>query len=714
MAKHASEQRAVPQTAVFVAICAVLVGITWLVFAQTVRHQFVTYDDPQYVYANPDISAGISAGRISWAFTHTIAGNWHPLTTISHMLDCQLYGLDPAGHHFTNVLFHTIAVVLLFLVMQQMTGSLWPSAFVAALFAIHPLHVESVAWVSERKDVLSAVFFMLTLGAYVRYVRSPSVTSYLLLLLMFALGLMSKPMLVSVPFVLLLLDYWPLGRITNVVFSKTLKWQPSSSIQWPIIRRLVAEKAPLFVLSILSSVVTLFTQFRSPDRMSELPLPWRLSNAAVSYVAYIWQMFWPVRLAAFYPHPNDQLRLWQVLLAIAFLIAVSLLAILWRKERPYIFTGWFWYVGTLVPVIGLVEAGEQGHADRYTYLPQIGLYLLIAWGIADLMTSTMTRKADSRLFTTGRPPPARGARKSPTHSPQAGGSNPAIRYQPLYVSAAAALIMLLSWRAFVQTSYWKNSEVLWKHTLAVTKDNDVAEYNLGHFFRERGDVDSAVSYFDRALQIRSRNSAAHYNAGSALIENNLAALLAQKGRLNEAIDHYHNAMRLRPGYGDPYLNLGNALFQQGRMGDAIAQWQQARATEPKDARFHTALANAFLKARLQKDAVAEYEYVVLISAQDPLPRNNLAWLLATSSDASIRDGSRAMELANQAVRLSDGKDPTYLRTLAAACAEAGLFTEAQETAGRALREAEFRGNSSLGNALRDEIALYELGLPFHR
>jgi tetratricopeptide (TPR) repeat protein len=279
---------------------------------------------------------------------------------------------------------------------------------------------------------------------------------------------------------------------------------------------------------------------------------------------------------------------------------------------------------------------------------------------------------------------------------------------------AAAIIMLLSWRAFVQTSYWKNSEVLWKHTLAVTKNNDMADYNLGHFFSQRGDIDSAISCFERALQIRSRNSAAHYNPGSALIENNLGALLVQKGRLNEAVDHYQNAMRLRPGYGDPYLNLGNALFQQGRMGDAIAQWQQAHATESKDARFHTALANAFLRGRLQKDAIAEYEYAARISAQDPLPRNNLAWLLATSSDSSIRDGNRAMELANQAVRLSDGKDPTYLRTLAAACAEVGLFAEAQETAERALREAEFRGNSNLVNALRDEIALYELGLPFHR
>src|SRR6266480_1547565 len=448
MAKHAPLQRAVPQTAVIVAICAVLVGITWLVFAQAVRHQFVTYDDPQYVYANPDVSAGVSLPRISWAFTHTIAGNWHPLTTISHMLDCQLYGLKPAGHHFTNVLFHTIAVVLLFLLLQQMTGSLWRSTFVAALFAIHPLHVESVAWISERKDVLSAVFFMLTLAAYARYVRAPSVTSYLLVFLLFALGLISKPMLVTVPFVLLLLDYWPLGRITHVGLPKALGRQPASSSQWPVIRRLVAEKVPLFALSAFSSAVTLLTQFQSTRTMSQLPLSWRLNNAAVSYVAYIWQMFWPVRLAAFYPHPNDQLHLWQVILAIAFLIAVSLLAILWRNERSYIFTGWFWYVGMLVPVIGLVEAGEQARADRYTYLPQIGLYVLITWGITDLILSITARSVAWRLATASRSArfqrhKTRVSISRPRSHPRRDNSN--VAYKAACAAIATAIIILLSW-----------------------------------------------------------------------------------------------------------------------------------------------------------------------------------------------------------------------------------------------------------------------------
>jgi tetratricopeptide (TPR) repeat protein len=704
MARHLVARTTVSKTGVIFAICAVLAGLTWLVFGQTLTHQFVTYDDPQYVYENANVAAGLSAEGVSWALTHKVGGNWHPLTTISHMFDCQLYGLKPNGHHFSNVVLHTIAVILLFLVLRQMTGALWQSVFVAALFAIHPLHVESVAWISERKDVLSAVFFMLTLGAYLRYVRTRSLTSYFLLLLVFAFGLMSKPMLVTVPFVLLLLDYWPLGRIREAKFARDPARQPAKG-QWSVISGLITEKIPLFALSALSSAVTLLTQLYSTAPIDQLPFAWRLNNAAVSYIAYIWQMFWPASLAAFYPHPNDRLALWQVLLAIAFLIAVSFLAIHWRKERPYIFTGWFWYAGMLVPVIGLVQAGEQARADRYTYLPQIGLYVLLAWGFTDLMMAT-------------RQPAVRGSQKLQTRRPRAFGEfgeRPHGRaYKPFCFGIAAAIIIALSWRAFVQASYWKDTETLWNHTLAVTSDNDVAHNNLGYLSLQRGELDSAISHFETALMIRSRNLATHYNFGGALIENSLANALARKGLLSEAADHYANAVRLRPDYGDPYLNLGTVLFEQGRTGEAIAEWQKAVTTQPKDAGFHTALANGFLKGGLQRDAMAEYEHATRISPDDPVPANDLAWLLATSSDASIRDGNRAVEFAKHAVQLSRGKDPNYLRTLAAAFAESGSFPDARETARRALQAAERRSNSSLATALQDEIALYELRLPYHK
>jgi protein O-mannosyl-transferase len=707
-----------PKRGVVVGICAALTAITWLIFGQTLGHQFVTYDDPQYVYENAKVTAGLSPEGVSWAFTHTVAGNWHPLTTISHMLDCQLYGLKPAGHHFTSVLLHTIAVILLFLVLRQMTGALYRSAFVAALFAVHPLHVESVAWISERKDVLSAVFFMLTLGAYIRYVHARSLTSYALVLLLFALGLMSKPMLVTVPFVFLLLDYWPLGRIGSPARAKPTARRAVTSDRWPVVSGLVTEKIPLFALSAVSAVATFLAQLYGARAIDQLPLAWRLNNAAVSYAVYIWQMFWPARLAAFYPHPNDQLLLWQVLLAIAFLVTVSLLAIYCRKERPYIFTGWFWYVGMLVPVIGLAQAGEQARADRYTYLPQIGLYVLIAWGVADLMMPIMTRHRGSQPVTRNRGPATRGSRGIKAHGSPAFAKFPRDNqgrgYELFPAAIAAAIIVALSWRAFVQTSYWKNSETLWNHSLAVTTDNDTAHNNLGYLFLQRGELDSAISQFETALEIRSRNAAAHYNFGGAVIENSLANALARKGLLSEAIAHYERAIRLRPDYGDPYLNLGTVLFEERQTGDAIAQWKKARATQPNDAGFHTVLGDAFLRAELPKEAIREYEHAARISSQDPLARNNLAWLLATSSDASIRDGDRAIELAKRAVQLSRGKDPNYLRTLAAACAESGRFPEAKETAQQALQVAEKRSNSALANALRDEIALYELSLPYHK
>src|SRR6266480_32243 len=344
-----------------------LVGITWLVFGQTLRHDFVNFDDHVYVYDNPLIARGLTFDGVVSAFTHPHARNWHPLTTISHMLDCQLYGLNAGGHHFTNVALHTIAVLLLFRVLRGTTGALWPSALVAALFAIHPLHVESVAWLSERKDVLSAVLFMLTLAAYVRYAGAPSIGRYLIVLMIFALGLMSKPMLVTVPFVFLLLDYWPLRR-----FDKVERFKPGSGITRSLNQRpsfLFLEKTPLLVLSGLSCLVTIWAQDQATGSLEQLPFTWRLSNALVSYIEYARQTFWPARLAVFYPYPNNPLSIWKVTLASAFLLTVSAIAIFLRKKRPYVLTGWFWYVGMLVPVIGIVQIGEQGHADRYTYLP---------------------------------------------------------------------------------------------------------------------------------------------------------------------------------------------------------------------------------------------------------------------------------------------------------------------------------------------------------
>src|SRR5438876_6079634 len=618
MAKHAPLQRAVPQTAVIVAICAVLVGITWLVFAQTIRHQFVTYDDPQYVYANPDVSAGVSLGRISWAFTHTIAGNWHPLTTITHMLDCQLYGLKPGGHHFTNVFLHTIAVVLLFVVLQQMACALWRSAFVAALFAIHPLHVESVAWVAERKDVLSGLFFMLTLLAYVHYTRTPSNGRYMIVAFVFALGLMSKPMLVTLPFVLLLLDYWPLGRI------KPQRPDIGRQLLTPI-----AEKIPLIALSAVSGVITFLAQRHAIGWTEQLPMLARINNAIVTYVIYVRQMFWPVNLAVFYPHPENRLPLWEIALALAVLISITSAAVILRRKAPYFITGWFWYLGMLVPVIGLVQVGWQGHADRYTYLPQIGLYIAGSWALADLSVSW--------------------------------------RHRRMVLSAAALFVIgALSWSAWMQASYWRDSETLFTHALAVTKNNDVAENNLGIILLQKGQLDEAISRLQAAIDLRPENGPAH---------DNLAKAFLQKGRLAEAMVHYRKFLEIEPQNVEARNILGTALIQQGRVKEAIEQWQDALAIEPENG-------NA---------------------------ASNLAWVFATCADASILDGGRAVELAEKALRISGGKIPMIFRILAAAYAENGRFSQAIETAQRGAELANIQGNPGLATELQSNIALYHTG-----
>src|SRR5881394_1003074 len=352
-----------------------LIALTWAVFAQTGKYQFVNYDDPLYVLDNAHVRAGLTWRGIAWAFTHVHSQNWHPLTTMSHMFDCQLFGVNPGAHHLVNVFFHSIAAVLLFILLAQITNSIWASAFVAAVFAIHPLRVESVAWIAERKDVLSGVFFMLTLLTYFRYVRVRSIGHYLTVLFMFALGLMCKPMLVTLPFVLLVLDYWPLKRVRS---------QNSELRSQRNLLALVVEKLPLVALSVVSSVVTFAAQRGAVGWTEQLPVLARINNAVVTYAAYMWQMLWPVKLAVFYPHPESRLPLWEIILCLLLLIGITAAAVVLRTSRPYFITGWLWYLGMLVPVIGLVQVGWQGRADRYTYLPQIGLYIAIAWGVANL------------------------------------------------------------------------------------------------------------------------------------------------------------------------------------------------------------------------------------------------------------------------------------------------------------------------------------------
>jgi tetratricopeptide (TPR) repeat protein len=605
---------------VIVGVCIVLAVLTWIVFAQTLRYDFVNYDDPRYVYQNTKITSGLNIPGIAWAFTHIHSENWHPLTTITHMLDCQLYGLKAGGHHFTNVLLHTVAVVLLFLVFQQMTSAIWRSAFVAALFAIHPLHVESVAWVAERKDVLSGVFFMLTLLAYVHYARAPSIWRYVKVAFVFALGLMSKPMLVTLPFLLLVLDYWPLGR---------MKGHGSAVGRQAL--RLVVEKLPLIALSAGSGVVTFLAQRGALGWTEQLPMSARINNAIVTYTVYVGQMFWPAKLAVFYPHPENRLPAWEISLALAVLAGVTIAAVFLRKNAPYLITGWLWYLGMLVPVIGLVQVGWQGHADRYTYLPQIGLYIAITWAVVHLTASWPHQRLD-------------------------------------LVGIALLVIGALSWIAWIQASYWRDSETLFTRALAVTRNNDVAENNLGIIFLEKGQLDEAISKLQAAIELRPENGPAH---------NNLAKALLQKGRLSEAMVHYHKFLEIEPQNVEARNILGTALIQQGRVKEAIEQWRDALAIEPENG-------NA---------------------------ASNLAWVLATCPEDSLRDGPQAVKLAERALRLSGGKIPMVFRTLAAAYAENGRPAEAIETAQQGIELANAQGNTALASELQNNIAVYQAGRP---
>jgi protein O-mannosyl-transferase len=697
-------------------VCFFLVVITWLVFGQTIRYDFVNYDDNEYVYANPAITSGLNPHGIIYAFSGRHARNWHPLTTLSHMLDCQLWGARAGGHHFTNIVLHTIAVVLLFLVLQQMTGAIWQSAFVAALFAIHPLHVESVAWISERKDVLSAVFFTLTLGAYVRYVRSPSIGRYLTMSILFALGLMSKPMLVTVPLVLLLLDYWPLQRFGG-----------RSSI-----KRLALEKIPLLALSAAGGFVTLWMQQSSVALTEELPLIWRVANGLVTYAIYLRQMIWPVGLAVFYPHPGDQLPIWEIGLAIVLLGLVSAGAIALRHKRPYLVTGWFWYLIMLLPVIGLIQVGSQAHADRYTYLPQIGLYLLLAWAITDALTSRLQRRI-------------------------------------LAVTASVAIIAL-AWCAHVQASHWRNGESLWGHALAVTSGNFMAHDGLGECLANRGRLDEAIDQFQKALNIAPgypeletnlilaltkkgrtdeaishlqtllkedpNNAQAHYNLGNALQKKGdsqgaiaayekalsiqarypaahyyLGIALDQNGQIDEAIAHYQEAVKEQPNYPQAYCLLGNDLLQKARVDDAIAAYEQALKSRPTYPEVENNIGLALLQKGRPSEAIAHWQNALAGQSDSVDSLNNLAWVLATFPESWIRNRKQALALAERANQLSGDNNPAILRTLAAAYAENGRFTEARVTAERGLQLANAQENLALVNIFEGDLARYRANTP---
>lgn len=590
---------------------AVLGLATLALYWPTLHHGFVDFDDDVYVTANPHVQMGLTWENLKWSTVNPVCANWHPLTMLSHMLDCQLFGLKPAGHHLISILLHAFNTVLVFLFLRGVTGAFWRSALVAALFGWHPLHVESVAWVAERKDVLSGCFGLLTLIFYCRYAAvqsrieslAPAVEpaqahevrsarlNYGLALFWFALGLMSKPMLVTWPFVLLLLDYWPLARFEPFTHNP-----PFRSI-W----RLCREKIPFFTLTALSCVVTYAVQRQTGAVMTVESLPWtaRIENALISYCRYLEKLFWPTDLAVFYPYPKYW-PLAEVVLAGAVILGVTLLLFRYRRRYPFMLPGWLWFVGTLVPVIGLVQVGEQSMADRYSYLPSIGLFILVIWGVYEL-----TR-----------------------HN----------RYQTAAVSiAGSAVLVLCLVLTRQQLGYWQDGETLFQRAVDVTRNNSVAYNHLGAALDAKGRVDEAILQLNEAIRVDPSYADAHYNLGTAF---------EQKREVNQAIDQYQQAIRLNPDYAEAYNNLGFALGQSGQPDQAIRQFEQAIRLKPDYAQAHNNLGNAFLNQGRLDEAVPQFQQAIHLDPNYVQAHNNLGAALGRKGqlDEAIVEFQKAIRL----------------------------------------------------------------------
>jgi tetratricopeptide (TPR) repeat protein len=572
------------ERSLFVAVMLAVIVMT--VYWQLKSHEFVTFDDNIYIYENKMVLSGLNWNSIVWAFTTGTQANWHPLTWLSIMLDYELFGVNAGWHHLMSAIIHAINTIMLFVVFKRMTKSFWASAFVAAFFGLHPLHVESVAWASERKDLLSMFFWMLTLLLYTRYVAKPELKRYLFVIGSFALGLLAKPMLVTMPLVLLLLDYWPLRRFAAgepVTTSIETAGAPSSdtkSIQprRPLLK-LIKEKIPLIVLSVISSVVTFIAQQSggAVAPLERIPIMIRLGNAFVSYITYIRKMLWPSNLAFFYPHPGFGLSIWWSLSAAALVIVLTIVCLRYGRKWPYLPVGWLWYLGTLVPVIGIVQVGIQALADRYTYIPLIGLSIIIAWGVPELL----------------------------------GGW----RYKKVTLAASSiALLLALGILTWVQVGTWRDNMSLFSHAVAVTDGNYLALTNLGLTEARLGKTDDAIAHYKAALEIGPMISDIH---------NYIAIALSSKGKDLEAASHYSEAIRLKPEYKEAHFNLGIILDRQGLTDSAIYHFREALRLKSDDAEVHNNLGAALGKLGKIDEAIEHFEEAVKLRPEYPSALYNL-------------------------------------------------------------------------------------------
>ncbi len=561
-------------------ICLFLIVGTGGVYWQVMNFDFVDFDDHKYVPENSMVQQGLTRESICWAFTSKHASNWFPLTWLSLMLDRQLFGPGAGAFHRTNLLLHITNTLLLFFVLNSCTKTRWPGFFVASAFALHPLHVESVAWITERKDVLSTLFWMLTMLTYVRYCRCrrTKLVWYGLALAAMGLGLTAKPMLVTLPCVLLLLDYWPLGRIKFAFADGENHAEPCCCAhisERKSLTFLVLEKIPFFILSAASSVVTLIVQANTRAPIMLLSLKARIANALVSYVSYIGKMFWPRNLAAFYPHPGSTLPMRQIIIAIIILVGISSVVVLFGARKRYLVTGWLWYLGTLLPVIGLVQVGTQAMADRYTYVPLIGLFIIIAWSVYDVV---VRRKRCGIIL------------------------------------AGMALVLCVTWMicTFRQVGYWRNSTSLFERALKVTSKNYVAHTGLGVAFAQAGDIEKAVHHSNAALQIKPDHIDARFNLGKAL---------AQQGKVSEAVEHYTKVLSLNPGHANAYNELALLLAQQGKLDQAVALYRRGLESNPEDVPLHSNLGVVLIQQGKFDEAVREFQLVLQLRPDSGTHKN---------------------------------------------------------------------------------------------
>ena len=653
-------------------IALLLALITLVVFLPVSTFSFVNFDDDDYVTNNPIVKRGLTWSGVGWAFTAFHAGNWHPLTWLSHMADCELFRLNAGAHHFVSVLFHAANVALLFWLLLQMTRKIWPSAVVAALFAWHPLHVESVAWVSERKDVFSTFFALLALLAYVKSVagdegcvneKTPAAASriphpasrfYWLAFLFFALGLLAKPMLVTLPFVLLLLDFWPLGRISN------FKFQISNL--WP----LVAEKIPFFLLTVISCVITFFAQ-RSGEAvvsLAKISLLYRFENAPVAVAGYLQNFFWPAGLCAIYPMP-DKIPALKIFLSVAALVLISLAAWRWRKTRPYFLMGWLWFLGTLVPVIGLVQVGGQAMADRYTYIPSIGFFIALVFLARDFALQIQMPKIVA-----------------------AGG---------IFLVSAACILATES-----QLPFWRNGEALFRRAVAVTQDNDIALVDLGVALDAQGRFEDALVVYRQAEKI---------NGGRFQLHNNLGNILGLLGHHDEALAEYREAIRLRPDAAFLHNGAGLELAALGQWDAALKEFSEAAQLDANFAAPHLETAKIFFKQGRDVAAVEELRAALRLDLENYQTLAMIAHHLAAHEDSAVRDGPNALLLALKANELSGHRQPMVFDILGMALAATGDFTNAQVCAQNALdlaRAAQMKNTEPI----QQRLELYKKNQPW--